>query len=58
MDWAYLYYLGRVELRMSEEDFWNCTHKKLLALINIKRREENIRQGNSNEDEYIDNIAL
>ena len=47
---------------MSEEEFWNCTHKKLLGLIKVKREEDSKKFGQSNdnnvEEEYIDNIIL
>lgn len=47
---------------MTEEVFWNCTHKKLMALISIKREEDRVKYGisneNNSEEEYIDNIQL
>ena len=54
--------MGTVVLKMSEEEFWNCTHKKLLALLEIDK-EVNEKMYNTNQkelvqDEYIDNIQL
>lgn len=54
--------MGTVVLKMSEEEFWNCTHKKLLALLDVNKKvKENMYGGNKQEpvqDEYIDNIQL
>lgn len=54
--------MATVVLKMSEVEFWNCTHKKLLALIKIDKEIKDKQFGNSaesiKEEEYIDNINL
>lgn len=54
--------MGTVVLKMSEEEFWNCTHKKLLALLEIdKEVKEKMYSTNNSEsvkEEYINNIEL
>lgn len=49
-----------VELHMSEEEFWNCTHRKLSALLKVHYDILNAKNGKSKEKEecYIDNISL
>ena len=41
---------------MSEEEFWNCTHKKLHALLNIHNEIHN--QEEKREEVYGDTISL
>lgn len=46
---------------MSEEEFWNCTHKKLLALIDIHNERMKAKYGDgeeTKEEKYIDEIIL
>lgn len=60
LDWAWLYYKATVELKMSEDSFWNCTHKKLLALLEIHNEVNRKKYGldDSEEEGFIDNIIL
>ena len=48
--------MATVELKMSEEEFWNCTHRKLQALLKVN----NEIHGKAIEDEevYGDTISL
>ena len=54
--------MGTVVLKMSEEEFWNCTHKKLLALLEVNKKvNEKMYSKNKEDDvqeEYIDNLKL
>lgn len=54
--------MGTVVLKMSEEEFWNCTHKKLLALLEVNKKvNDKMYSTNKQEavqEEYIDNIQL
>lgn len=47
---------------MTEEEFWNCTHRKLLALLSIHKKindaKYNSISNNEVEEDYIDNIIL
>ncbi|MCI5630154.1 MAG: hypothetical protein MR346_11095, partial [Clostridium sp.] len=59
IDWAWLYYIATVELRMTEEQFWNCNNRKLTALWKEHIKFNNRKYGNKeDEEEYIDNIQL
>lgn len=60
LDWAWLYYMATVELRMSEKEFWNCTHRKLQALLKIHFKVLNKRNniGKEVEEVYGDTISL
>ena len=48
--------MATVELKMSEEEFWNCTHRKLQALLKV----HNSRNGNNEEEQEVfgDTISL
>ncbi|MHB8984052.1 MAG: phage tail assembly chaperone [Carboxydocellales bacterium] len=37
-DWPWLMYMGTVLLRMTENEFWRCTPRKLFALWNAHKR--------------------
>lgn len=45
---------------MSDEEFWNCTHKKLQGLLRVHREVLEAKYGNKEEqkEDYIDNISL
>jgi hypothetical protein len=60
LDWAWLYYVGTVELKMSEEEFWNCTHRKLRALLKVHYEYIKAKYNGKKESEecYIDNVSL
>lgn len=59
MDFGWLYYLGTVILRMSEEQFWKCTPVKLNTLFAVHRKVEGIGSENeNNETGYIDDILF
>jgi hypothetical protein len=34
-DWSLLYYLGTVVFNMTEQEFWQCTPRKLFALLEV-----------------------
>lgn len=36
--WEYLYYQGRVRLRLTEDEFWSMTPRTLLILIDEDRK--------------------
>lgn len=48
--------MATVELKMSEEEFWNCTHRKLQALLKVHNR----RHSNNEEEQEVfgDTISL
>lgn len=52
--------MATVELKMSEDSFWNCTHKKLLALLEVHNEVNRKKDGldNSEEEGFIDNMIL
>lgn len=37
-DWRYIYYLGTVVLRMSDEVFWRTQPKRLVALLHVHEK--------------------
>ena len=43
---------------MSEEEFWNCTHRKILALLKIHKEVTDRSSGKEKEEDYVDNIIL
>lgn len=48
--------MATVELRMSEEEFWNCTHRKLQALLKVHNKIHS--QEVESEEVYGDTISL
>ena len=48
--------MATVELRMSEEEFWNCTHRKLQALLMVHNKRHG--QEVENKEVYGDTISL
>ena len=51
--------MATVELNMSDEEYWNCTHRKLSALLKVHYDIQEAKNGNTKEEEcYIDNISL
>ena len=48
-NWPLLYYVGTVVLNMTEKEFWDCTPRKLVALLNIHGKVK----GNLKENEKI-----
>ena len=60
MDWAWLYYMGTVELKMTDEEFWKCTHRKLNALLKVHNEFLDRKYNGAKEDEevYGDTINL
>jgi hypothetical protein len=48
--------LGTNLLKMTEEQFWNSTPKKLQALFNVYKRVNGIEE--EEELDYIDNIIF
>ncbi|MCX7905025.1 MAG: hypothetical protein N2486_11020, partial [Caloramator sp.] len=55
-DWEWLFYLGKNLLKMTEEQFWKSTPKKLQALFNVYKRVNGIEE--EEELDYIDNIIF
>lgn len=49
-----------VELKMSDKEFWNCTHKKLQALLKVHYEVQNEKYGSIKEENevYGDTISL
>ena len=41
-DWPLFYYLGTVTLKMSEEEFWKSTPRKLISLLKINAETKNL----------------
>lgn len=60
-EWDWLYYFGYVLLGMSEAAFWNCTPRKLFALMDVHRKYHGVDDSRSPEyqkalawvDQYI-----
>lgn len=48
--------MATVELRMSEEEFWSCTHKKLQALLKVHYKTHG--KEIESEEVYGDTISL
>ncbi|MBD7914562.1 hypothetical protein H9660_05340 [Clostridium sp. Sa3CUN1] len=48
--------MATIELRMSEEEFWNCTHRKLQSLLKVHYKIHN--QEVNKEEVYGDTISL
>ncbi|MEW8994394.1 phage tail assembly chaperone [Clostridium sp.] len=55
-DWEWLFYLGTNLLKMTEEQFWRSTPKKLQALFNVYKRANGVEE--EEELDYIDNIIF
>ena len=45
---------------MTDEQFWNCTHKKLSSLLQVHYEIQEAKNGGQKEDKecYIDEISL
>lgn len=52
--------MATVELKMSENEFWNCNHRKLQSLLKVHNETLAKRYGNSVDEEevYGDTISL
>lgn len=55
-DWGWLFYLGTNLLKMTEEQFWRSTPKKLQALFKVYKSVNGISENESYE--CIDNIIF
>ena len=55
-DWQWLFYLGTNLLKMTEEQFWNSTPKKLQALFQVYKRVNGIEE--SSDFDAIDDILF
>ena len=55
-DWPWLYYVGTVLLRMTEDSFWRCAPRKLAALTAV-HVEINDPNKERNPDEQIQTRA-
>ena len=40
-EWSFIYYIGTVSLKMSEEEFWKSTPRKIVSLIKILEEVKN-----------------
>lgn len=48
IDYDYLFYIATVVLKMTEEEFWNCSPRKLFALISIHNKINSTNSSNLN----------
>lgn len=55
-DWGWLFYLGTNLLKMTEEQFWRSTPKKLQSLFKVYKSVNGISENESYE--CIDNIIF
>lgn len=45
--------MGTVELRMSDKEFWNCTHRKLNALLKVHNEFLDKKYNGAKEEEEV-----
>jgi hypothetical protein len=57
-DWAWIYYLGRNILRLSEEEFWASTPRKIIALFNVYKKVRGIETAEEEQEVFIDQIPF
>lgn len=69
-DWAYIYYVGRNVVGLSEDEFWDSSIDKINELVEVhgamndeklakKRRKKRAKQNaNSSDNKYIDQVSF
>lgn len=52
--------MATVELKMSDREFWNCTHRKLQALLKVhyEIQEQKYSSTQKSDEVYGDTISL
>lgn len=70
LDWAYIYYVGRKVLGMTEEEFWDSTMEKINELVDVhgsmndeklakKRKKKMAKKKAMNEgNSFIDQVSF
>lgn len=63
MDFDYFFYIGKVVMGLTEEEFWRSTPRKINALYRIHRRFNGWDKGKEDEDEgervyHIDEVPF
>jgi hypothetical protein len=49
-------YIGTVTLGMSEREFWRCSPRKLIALFEVHKRVNGVKEEDKEQKVYIDQI--